>query len=54
MKGKQLDATAITFGNRNGTNGIFDRNLLEVDDAIAERTPEQQCNLAALQSSRAL
>ncbi|KAL3760784.1 hypothetical protein ACHAWU_007850 [Discostella pseudostelligera] len=53
VKGKQLDATEITFGKRNG-NGLFDRNLLEVDGAIVERTPEQQRNLAALQSSRAL
>ncbi|KAL3760779.1 hypothetical protein ACHAWU_007845 [Discostella pseudostelligera] len=55
IKGMKLDASEI-FGNRGGNgNGLFDRNLLEVDDAaITERTPEQQRNLAALQSSRAL
>ena len=54
IKGKQIDATAITFESRNGKNGLFYRNLLEFDDVVTERTLEQQRNLAALQSSRAL
>jgi hypothetical protein len=50
IKGMKLDASQI-FGNRGGKgNGLFDRSL----DANIERTPEQQRNLAALQSIRAL
>jgi len=54
IKGMKLDASQI-FGNRGGKgNGLFDRSLTEEVDANIERTPEQQRNLAALQSSRAL
>jgi hypothetical protein len=55
MKGKKLNPTAI-FGNRSnggGGGGLFDRTLLEEQDGT-ERTPEQQRNLDALQSSRQL
>lgn len=59
MKGKKLNPTAI-FGNRgsnSGAGGLFDRSLQEEEEDTADdqaRTPEQQRNLAALQSSRAL
>ena len=59
MKGKKLNPTAL-FGNRNNSGGgLFDRSLQEdeeeEDDATSsQRTPEQQRNLAALQSTRAL
>jgi hypothetical protein len=56
MKGKKLNPKAI-FGNRSnggGGGGLFDRSLLKEEDDATERTPEQQRNLDALQSSRLL
>jgi hypothetical protein len=54
MKGKKLNPTAI-FGNRNNSGGgLFDRSLQEGDATSSQRAPEQQRNLAALQSTRAL
>jgi hypothetical protein len=58
MKGKKLNPTAI-FGNRNNSGGgLFNRSLKEEDNydgaTGSQRTPEQQRNLAALQSTRAL